>query len=103
MCYDKCPKRTRVEYEYKICIDFFCVNYYNYTQDGCIDEIPEGYYCNDRNLKTIDKCHETCKTCLQGPTIDKANCLICNEDFPFFYFGNCLKHVKMILKMIQEF
>jgi hypothetical protein len=76
----------------KICKYFNCPNsyYYNYDQDDCINTIPAGFYCNDTNLKTIDKCNKVCKTCNQGSTITKANCLTCNDDYPYFFFGNCL-------------
>ena len=29
--------------------------------------------------------------CNQGSTITKANCLTCSDDYPYFFFGNCLK------------
>jgi hypothetical protein len=61
-CVDNCPGRTIPNEETKKCDHLSC-RYYNYTQDGCIDEIPERYFLNDTILKTIDKCHEDCKTC----------------------------------------
>ena len=68
-CYDECPPRTKVFFnDSKNCLDFNCSSNYNYEQDDCLDEIPVGYYLNDTELKTIDKCHENCKPCLKGPT-----------------------------------
>ena len=92
-CYDKCPSRMKAANDDKICKYFNCLNsyYYNYEQDDCINTIPVGFYCNDTNLKTIDKCNKVCKTCNQGSTITKANCLTCSDDYPYFFFGNCLK------------
>jgi hypothetical protein len=103
ICYDKCPSRMNATEEDKLCKFFNCTNYYNYEQDGCIDEIPDGYYCNDIILKTIDKCNETCKTCNQSSTTNKANCLTCSDDYPYFFFGNCLDSCKYGYKIIQVF
>ena len=45
---------------------------------------------NDTELKTIDKCHKSCKTC-----IEKANnCLECSNIAPFNYLGNCYDSCK---------
>ena len=67
-----------------------CSNYYNYEQTECIDSIPEGYYCNNTLLKTIDKCHENCKTCKKGPTSINNNCLSCPSSGKKYYdLGNC--------------
>ena len=67
-----------------------CSNYYNYDQTECIDSIPEGYYCNNTLLKTIDKCHENCKTCKKGPTSINNNCLSCPSSGKKYYdLGNC--------------
>ena len=50
-------------------------------QTQCIDEIPEGYYLSDKNMHTIDKCHELCKTCKTGPNYKDGdfymNCETC--------------------------
>ena len=62
ICYDKCPKRTKV-YNNTLCEPFNCTNYYNYEQSDCINEIPEGFYLNDSYLKTINKCPNKCKAC----------------------------------------
>ena len=89
-CYDKCPQRTKVFLnDSKNCLNFSCSSNYNYEQDDCLDEIPEGYYLNDTELKTIDKCHKNCKTCLKGPTEYKENCLSCNEPLIYQFLSNC--------------
>ena len=87
-CYDKCPPRTKVLDNFKKCENFSC-SFYNYEQDDCIEEIPEGFYLNDTELHTINKCHENCKTCNKGPTETKANCLSCNENLKYQLLGNC--------------
>ena len=90
-CYEKCPPRTNSSRDDGICENFNCTYYYNYAQDGCLesDKIPDGYYLNDTELKTIDKCHENCKTCKGKATEETTNCLLCNESLPYIYFGNC--------------
>ena len=88
-CYDKCPQRTKVFNESKKCESFNCSSNYNYEQTDCLEQVPEGFYINDTELKTIDKCHENCKTCIKGPTETNTNCLSCNEKLRYHYFGNC--------------
>ena len=92
-CVDKCPGRTIPNEEKKECVDFTCDYYYNYTQDGCIDseKIPDGYFLNNSVLKTIDKCHEDCKTCNGKENENTTNCLICKDNTTNFYLGNCRK------------
>ena len=96
-CYDSCPGRTRVECNdenqdnYKKCQNFNCSNpyeYYNYIQSGCTSDII-GYFINDTDLGTIDKCHDDCLTCSEGPKDDKnTNCESC-KDSKHLYLGNC--------------
>ena len=63
----------------------------NYNQTACIDEIPEGYYCNNTALKTIDKCHDNCRTCEEGPKLNNNSCTACKEtDLIYLNFGNCV-------------
>ena len=70
---------------------FICTNnYYNYDHNECIDNIPDGYYCNDETERTIAKCHNNCKTCEIGPTEYNNNCLSCNENTIYFDLGNCV-------------
>ena len=69
--------------------DLKCKHYYNYAKTSCLNFIPEGFYCNDNDIKTIDKCHENCKTCNKGPTENNNNCLTCNENTIYYDLGNC--------------
>ena len=92
-CYDKCPPKTKSNGD-KICYLLNCPNknlFYNYEQNGCITSIPNGFYEYDTTLKTIDKCHEKCKTCKRGPTETKEYCSSCKTDSPYLYLDNCLK------------
>ena len=65
--------------------------YYNYEHTNCIETIPDGYYCNSTNDKTIDKCHNNCKTCNKGPSNYNHNCILCNDEY-YYDFGNCLTY-----------
>ena len=89
ICYDKCPKRTNVVNFNYLCEDLNCVNYYNYNQSECIDIIPEGYYCNDTFLKTIDECHPECRECKSKDTENNMNCISCPNE-TFLFLGNCV-------------
>ena len=88
-CYNKCPGRTRIQDSTNICKIFDCTYYYNYEQDNCTNIIPDGFYQNDTIAKTIDKCHEDCKTCITGPNEYSTNCLSCNNNKSYLYLGNC--------------
>ena len=71
-----------------------CTHYYNYNHTECITKIPEGYYCNDTQLKTIDKCHDKCKTCEKGPSENNHNCETCDIESFYKYYdvGNCVTY-----------
>ena len=88
-CYDKCPPRTAANSS-NICEDLNCppTKYVNYAQNGCTLDI-NGYYENDTKLKTIDKCHENCRTCDRGPTNTKNYCTECKSNL-YLYFDNCV-------------
>ena len=96
LCYENCPSGTHISYEieYQCDMNLFCETqglFYNYEQRLCIETIPNGYYCNDTKFKTIDKCHENCKACEEGPVDDNNNCLNCLESNTtlFYDLGNC--------------
>ena len=89
-CYNKCPSKTKIQDSTNICKYFNCIySFYNYEQNDCNDSIPDGFYQNDTDINTIDKCHEDCKTCKIGPNDYSTNCLICNDNKPYVYLGNC--------------
>ena len=105
-CYEKCPSRTMVQSLYKECENFTCpydkslINYekyiyYNFEQDNCTDQIPDKYFLNDTELKTMDKCHDDCATCLQKETDENhTNCETCETNKPYIYLGNCYKECR---------
>ena len=96
-CYKACPKKTNV-LNTNI-TDYLCKNlnceklgkYYNYNQTDCIDEIPDGYFLNDSNYNTIDKCYRDCKTCDKKEFSFNSNCNSCIDTLylQYFDFGNC--------------
>ena len=68
-----------------------CDAYYSYDGKTCINDIPEGFYCNSTNDKTIDKCHDNCKSCTTGPTSTNNSCTTCKDTVTIYYdLGNCV-------------
>ena len=64
--------------------------YVNYEQTECIDSVPKGYYVNDTEINTINKCYTDCKTCFAGGSNDTMNCLTCQPSL-YLKNGNCVK------------
>ena len=91
ICFSTCPPNTHILSSNKLrCEDDLICQIYNYNQTGCLTEIPEGYFCNSTEFKTIDKCHENCKTCNKSPTEYNNNCETCKDDGPIYFdLGNC--------------
>ena len=85
-CLTKCPYGTeenpKGSYICREIIDC-SQSYYNYDKTECIDEIPEGFYCDDETKKTINKCQDKCKTC-ELKSVEDDLCIKCNEDNYFF-------------------
>ena len=92
VCFIECPDKTHISStNEKLCeAELICNKYYNYNQTDCIESIPEGFYCNSTELKTIDKCHENCKSCSTGPSSSNNKCDTCKDSgTKFFDLGNC--------------
>ena len=74
-----------------------CPKYVNFEQNECINEIPDGYFLEDKDLGSLGKCHYLCKTCYSGPYIDNYNhnhmncksCLYSNKKFNPMFEGDC--------------
>jgi hypothetical protein len=114
-CYETCKtcstKKQGNKDNCKLCKDNYllypntnCLNckylnkYVNYEQTGCIDTIPDGYYVNDTNLNTIDKCYEKCKTCSEKSANENdMKCLTCPED-KIKYNQSCYEIVNNFIK-----
>ena len=92
VCYKECPSDTHIldEINKKCEADLICNSYYNYEHTGCISEIPEGFYVNSSEFKTIDKCHDNCKSCDIGGTDEQNNCKTCKDTGKIYFdLGNC--------------
>ena len=66
-----------------------CSHFYNYNRTDCYEKVPDGFYCNNTFLKTIDKCHDDCMTCKEGATNITSNCLTCKNS-KYLDLGNCV-------------
>ena len=92
-CIDNCLNDNIYKYEYNNeCFDKCPNNTYYYNGEFyCYDNIPDGFYCNDSLHKTLDKCHENCKSCSGSPLINNNNCLPCKETGNIYLnLGNCI-------------
>ena len=81
----------------KNCLNCKSLNkYVNYAQNDCIDEIPDGYYVNDTEKNTIDKCHPNCLTCKSSSIDDESmQCLSCDKSKGYYFISgtnNCEKN-----------
>ena len=114
-CYESCKtcsmKKTGNKHNCKLCKNNYllypnsnCLNcksinkYVNYEQTECIDNMPDGYYVNDTDYNTIDKCNENCLTC-SGPSKNENDmkCLTCDNNKGFYLLegtNNCVKDIK---------
>ena len=91
-CYDSCPKRTYLPNNQGfICENLICEYFYDYEQKKCIDKIPDGYFLNDTELQTIDRCHEDCRTCDKKEDANTTNCNSCFES-KYLFYGNCISN-----------
>ena len=95
-CYKECPGASHIsssnEYYCEIALKCSAPSYYNYNMTECINEIPDGYFINSSEFRTIDKCHEKCKKCDSKPTSNNQSCTICNDDTEYLYSGNCFSN-----------
>ena len=95
ICIDDCKNDDTFMYEYnKQCFIECPYNTYYYKETKiCYDNIPDGFYCNDSQLNTLDKCHENCKTCNGPPSINNNNCSKCGDENTVYYdLGNCVNN-----------
>ena len=94
-CSNKCFKELSIFIEDEgICLNCKEDNkYFNYNKTDCIDDIPDGYFLNDSNLNTIDKCHPNCKTCDKKEEGNNNNCNECISNYRLMndsiYINNC--------------
>ena len=90
ICYEECPKTSKLSKidNYK-CDPIICEKYYNYDKTGCLDSVPDGYFLNNTEKRTIDHCHSDCKTCHEKESLSSTNCDSC-KDSKYLNLGNCV-------------
>ena len=89
-----CENEFKFYNKSKNCLN--CPKYINFEQNECIDEIPDGYYLENKELGIIGKCYYLCKTCREGSYIINSNlymncdtCLYENRNYIKTIIGNC--------------
>ena len=84
-CIDYCFNDDTYKYEYKGLCFISCPNetYFNYDSMECFEEIPVGYYLNNSNLKTIDKCDIKCNKC-SLESMSNNLCITCNTNNSYY-------------------
>ena len=60
----------------------------DYNQISCIGYIPSGYYLNNSEYNTLDKCHQNCYSCSEGPNATSMNCKFCDSVKNLFLIEN---------------
>jgi len=80
LCLDDCGKDDQYKFEYNNKCLCSCDNYYNYNYTGCLDSLPDGFYCNSSTLKTIDKCPSKCKLCSEN-SMKNNLCISCSDGY----------------------
>ena len=94
---NSCRNNCKICY-IEICIK--CINGYTLSEDTneCLSNIPTYGYYFDKKSETIKKCHEACKTCLNGPIyyedrldIFDTNCDLCKDNYyKIINTNNCI-------------
>ena len=84
-CIDYCFNDDTYKYEYKGLCFLSCPNktYFNYNSMECIEEIPLGYYLNNSNLRTIDRCDVKCNKCSLESMLNNL-CISCNTNYSYY-------------------
>ena len=67
-----------------------CDKYLNYERSKCLDFIPLGFYLYDKEKGLIEKCHESCNSCIIGPNENFNNCNQCKNNSYYLKNGNCI-------------
>ena len=80
-------KPGEFKFELELPVGLVCKSYFNINKTSCLPNVPDGYYCNDTEAKTIAKCEEKCSTCNKD-SHDLNKCLICNNEMEYYGFSN---------------
>jgi len=100
ICYPNCPDGTTNYTNDKLCRTL-CTNYYDYEKESCVDEIREGYYLNNTDPNTIDKCDIKCSICT-SESMSLGLCVLCNKDQSFYPKMNDSSNVGGFIKCYNE-
>ena len=77
-----CDENSILYPESTNCLNCFARNkYINYYRNECLDYIPEGYYLDDLENKSIGKCYFSCKSCDSRGDSNDHKCTECGETF----------------------
>ena len=87
-CFD--CKANFLFYNNSNCLSCKYLNLYtNYEKTSCIQSIPEGFYLNDHNYNTIEKCNSNCLSCTEGSTDDNnMKCKYCDNQNGLYFLEN---------------
>ena len=83
ICYFECPNGTHLIDDYLCKKNLICNNYYNYEHTDCLDAIPFGYYLNDTEKKTLNKCDIKCSNCTSESVLNNL-CISCNNSGGYY-------------------
>ena len=75
------------KFELSVPLGLVCKYYYNYDKTSCLNNIPDGYFCNDTYNKSIDKCYSNCSTC-NKESYDINQCKSCNNEQGYYPLYN---------------
>ncbi len=65
--------------------DINCLYYY---ESECFESIPDGYYLLNESF--LNKCHDDCELCNDGPINNNTNCNKCKDNTKYLQKGNCV-------------
>ena len=64
------------------------INCRYYYENNCSESIPDGYYL--LNDSFLNKCHDDCELCSDGPINNNTNCDKCKNNTKYLQKGNCV-------------
>ena len=71
------------KFELNLELGLTCQNYYNLDRTSCLKTVPDGFYCNNSDAKTITQCDSKCSKC-DKESIDNNKCISCNNDNEYY-------------------
>jgi hypothetical protein len=106
---NSCKNNCKICYK-EICIK--CIDGYILLEDTkeCLSNIPTFGYYFDKNSQTFKKCHESCKTCSNGPIyyddrldILDTNCNLCKDNYyKMINTNNCINKDSQLISFYLD-